>query len=239
MDAFMLLSSVAPSTERIKLGTCVTPLPFRPPAQLAKIVSTLDYISNGRVILGVGAGWARAEFDAYSQWGDPAERVARSKEALEIMFALWHDEKVTYRGKYYSITDAILDPKPVQKPNPPLWFGTTGRVMFRLAAKYGNGWIPGTSAGPSVADYRAGKEKLASEVLRVRSSSEFTWALHDVMPEEDSTSFIKKIENYASAGCEYYLAVWGHPKHPSRDYSKNELIERVKWFSRNVLPSFK
>jgi alkanesulfonate monooxygenase SsuD/methylene tetrahydromethanopterin reductase-like flavin-dependent oxidoreductase (luciferase family) len=228
MDAFMLLSSIAHSTELLKLGTCVTPLPFRPPAQLAKIVATLDQISNGRVILGVGAGWHRAEFDAYSQWAGSTERVAKTKEALQLILKLWREKKVSFKGKYYSEIGAILEPKPVQKPNPQLWFGTTGSRMLKLAVKFGDGWIP-TMLSPK--EYGEVRKAIAQNLLGERPGARFTWALQDLNPEESAARFIKKIESYASAGCQHYAIAW--------TYNRGAMIERLKWFSREVIPSFR
>lgn len=141
-DAYILLSYLAGKTESIRLGTCVTPLPFRNPAMLAKMIATLDRLSEGRVIVGVGAGWSRKEFEGYSEWSEDATRVRKTEEALELMTRLWGEKKVTFKGKFYSTKGAILEPGPVQKPHPPLWFGTKGKVMMQLAAKYGTGWIP-------------------------------------------------------------------------------------------------
>ena len=89
LDAWSILSYLAGQTSRIKLGTVVTPLPFRPPSQLAKIVSTVDLLSGGRTILGVGAGWHRPEFDGFSEWLPTRERVAQTSEALELITTLW------------------------------------------------------------------------------------------------------------------------------------------------------
>ena len=97
-DVWSLLSYLAAKTERIKLGTCVTPLPFRHPAVLAKIVATVDYLAQGRVILGVGAGWHKAEFDGFSEWDSDATRVAKTKEALEIIHGLWTNGELSFAG---------------------------------------------------------------------------------------------------------------------------------------------
>ena len=83
LDAWSILGYLAGQTDTIKLGTVVTPIPFRPPAQLAKIVASVDHLSGGRTILGVGAGWHPPEFDGFSNWGTPGQRVTRTSEALE------------------------------------------------------------------------------------------------------------------------------------------------------------
>jgi alkanesulfonate monooxygenase SsuD/methylene tetrahydromethanopterin reductase-like flavin-dependent oxidoreductase (luciferase family) len=153
-DAWIVLAGLATKTERIRLGTCVTPIPFRPPQMLAKVVATVDQLSSGRAILGVGAGWYRPEFDAYSRWDDDRVRVAKTQEGLELMMKLWaSDEAFDSEGRYYKVKGAVLRPKPVQRPHPPLWFGTTGSYMLRLARRFADGWVPPVP-GVSVNVYR-------------------------------------------------------------------------------------
>lgn len=143
VDAWTALGALATKTERIRLGTCVTPIPFRPPQMLAKVVATVDQLSNGRVILGVGAGWHRPEFDAYSRWDEDRVRVAKTREGIQLIMKLWtSNEPFDFEGKYYHVKGAILEPKPIQQPHPPLWFGTTGAQMLRLAKRYADGWVP-------------------------------------------------------------------------------------------------
>jgi len=143
VDAWTTLGALAVETKRIRLGTCVTPIPFRPPQLLAKVVATVDQLSNGRVILGVGAGWHRPEFEAYSIWDDDKVRVAKTREGIELIRKLWTSDKpVNFEGNYYKVMGSVLEPKPVQKPYPPLWFGTTGAYMLKLAARYADGWVP-------------------------------------------------------------------------------------------------
>lgn len=143
VDAWTVLAGLAVKTERIRLGTCVTPIPFRPPQILAKVVATVDQLSNGRAILGVGAGWHKPEFDAYSKWDDNKVRVAKTREGLELIMKLWaSNEAFDFKGQYYSVKGAILQPKPVQRPYPSLWFGTTGAYMLKLARRYADGWVP-------------------------------------------------------------------------------------------------
>lgn len=131
--AWILLSAISGITKKIRLGTVVTPIPFRPPGMLAKIVATLDFLSNGRVILGIGAGWHRPEFEGFSEWTDSSERVSKTEEGLKLMIELWTKEKVLFKGRYYrALGAAVIDPKPIQKPYPPLWFGTTGKKCLNL-----------------------------------------------------------------------------------------------------------
>lgn len=198
LEAYTLLAYLAGKTEKIKLGTCVTPLPFRHPAVLAKIVSTLDVLSGGRVIVGVGAGWHRPEFEGYSRWGSDAERVERTEEALKIMINLWTRSSVSFEGKHYRIHGAVLEPKPVQKPYPPLWFGTAGRRMLGLAVKYGSGWIPVDVPPP---EYREIRDWLAARVRRGFVFANVCWS------SSSGAEMREKVERFAESGCDYYLEV--------------------------------
>ena len=200
LEALALLGYLAGRTERIRLGTCVTPLPLRPPGILAKAVATLDVLSGGRIILGVGAGWHRPEFEAYSEWLDDAARVDKTEEALRLMIELWTKPRVSFSGKYYRVRDAVLEPKPVQKPHPPLWFGTAGRRMLGLAAELGSGWIP--------IDLSPGEYALLRGSLAGRVREGFVFA-NVCWPSSSEAEMRKKVADFGKAGCDYYLEVLG------------------------------
>ena len=118
LETWTTLSYLAGKTEKIHLGTLITPLPFRHPGILAKRLSTLDVLSGGRVILGSGAGWSKVEFMGYSEWLDTKSRVDKTIEALSIIKRLWTEDSISHYSKYYHIKDAVLEPKPLQKPHP-------------------------------------------------------------------------------------------------------------------------
>ncbi len=138
LETWTALTYLAGKTERIRLGTLVTPLTLRHPGVLAKRLSTLDVLSGGRVVLGVGAGWSKVEFEGFSEWLDAGERVDKTHEALDVMLRLWTEPEVTHKGKHYDIEGAVLDPKPLQRPYPRLLFGSSGRRMLRLTGRYGD-----------------------------------------------------------------------------------------------------
>ncbi|MFQ5762735.1 MAG: LLM class flavin-dependent oxidoreductase [Candidatus Bathyarchaeia archaeon] len=226
LEVLPLLAYVAAKTNTIKLGTCVTPLPFRPPGMLAKAVATLDLLSGGRTILGVGAGWHRPEFDAYSQWDPSTIRFAKTKEALQLMINLWTQRTVDFHGKFYTAKDAVLEPKPLQKPHPPLWFGTTGSSMLKLAAKHGSGWIP---VNISITRYRAVLDTLQSELKAQGRSRGFTYAV-DNSPPDDFQRLRKELEEFKDAGCQVYGVCWEKPS--------KELLQLIRRMSKEILPSF-
>lgn len=223
-DVWSLLSFLAAKTERVRLGTCVTPLPFRHPAVLAKIVSSVDFLSNGRVILGVGAGWHKPEFDGYSKWDRDGVRVAKTREALGIIHGLWTKGRLSYKCKYYQIKDAVLDPKPAIPI--PMWFGVQGRKMLSLAAEYGSGWIP---VMISPREYARLKTILEEELKANRRENGFVYALFRYA-ESDFNSTRRALEQYERSGCEYF----------SLGYQRNVLgfIEWLDRFGKDLVNSY-
>lgn len=138
-ECLTLLSSVTAITKRIKIGQIVTCNSYRSPSLLAKIISTLDIISNGRIELGIGAGWFGREYEAYGYDFPPhATRISQLDESLAIIKAMWNSEgSASFEGKYYRIKNAICNPKPIQKPHPTVMIGGSGeRYLLKVAAKH-------------------------------------------------------------------------------------------------------
>ncbi len=140
LDPIETLTFVAAHTSKIRLGTSVLVLGYHTPIQLARRLATLDVLSNGRALVGVGVGWSRDEFEAA---GTPfAKRGARADEFLEALIALWTEDPVAFAGSYYHVPESFVGPKPVQKPHPPIYVAGFGQYTFDRAAKYGQGWNP-------------------------------------------------------------------------------------------------
>jgi F420-dependent oxidoreductase-like protein len=138
MDCYVTLAALATSTSRIRLGELVTGVPYRNPALLAKMCTTLDVISHGRTIVGLGAAWHEPEFKAYG-WTFPPlrERMEMLGEAVQVVDRMLKQRSANFSGKYYSIQGAFNDPMPVQKPRPPIMIGGSGeKVTLRLVAQY-------------------------------------------------------------------------------------------------------
>jgi F420-dependent oxidoreductase-like protein len=137
-DAWTSLAGIARETTRIRLGSLVSPVAFRHPVGLAKIVATVDEISEGRAELGLGAGWYRPEHDRFGlPFGTPRKRFDMLEEQLEVVTKLWSGEPVTFAGTYYQLMAVACLPKPKQQP-PPLVIGTAGGTRaIALAVKYG------------------------------------------------------------------------------------------------------
>jgi probable F420-dependent oxidoreductase len=139
LDAAATLAYVAALTTRVRLGTAVIVLPYHHPIALAKALATIDVLSNGRLLLGVAGGWLREEFDLL---GVPfAERGARTDEYLELITRLWTEERVTFRGRFFALDEAVAFPKPVQRPHPPIWIGGDSPAALRRVARCGDGWM--------------------------------------------------------------------------------------------------
>jgi probable F420-dependent oxidoreductase len=162
LEPISMLSALAGVTRTIKLGTMILVLPLRNPVYFAKEWATLDLLSGGRSVLGIGVGWHEQEFELM---GVPhKERGARMNEMIEAVIALWQGENVTYHGKYYHFENLTVDPKPLQTPRPPIWMGggtqpsekvyaqtvpTIDPVLKRIA-KYADAWIPHSSSTPEM-----------------------------------------------------------------------------------------
>jgi F420-dependent oxidoreductase-like protein len=142
LEGWTALSALAMATQKVRLGVMVTGNTYRHPAVLAKMATTLDIISGGRLILGIGAGWFELEHRAYGiALPRIGERLRRLDEAVQVIKRLWTEEKVTFPGRYYQLTDAFFQPKPVQKPHPPLLVGATGeRVALQIVARHADMW---------------------------------------------------------------------------------------------------
>jgi probable F420-dependent oxidoreductase len=136
LECFMTLSALAATTRRVRLAPLVAVMPFRNPALLAKMTSTIDHISGGRLIAGLGSGWFRDEFEAYG-YGSASdrERIEQMAEAIAILKAMWTQEEASYSGRYYRIDKACNFPKPVQKPHPPIMIGGAGKRVMEIAAR--------------------------------------------------------------------------------------------------------
>jgi F420-dependent oxidoreductase-like protein len=140
LECWVTLGALAAVTTRLRLGALVSGIPYRNPALLAKMGATLDVISHGRCIMGIGAGWHREEFDAYGYaFETAAARGARLEEAAQVVRAMLSQQRTTFEGRYYRVTDAYNEPRPIQQPHPPLLIGGNGeKVTLRVVARYGD-----------------------------------------------------------------------------------------------------
>ncbi len=149
-EAWTTTAALARETSRIRIGQMVTGNGYRNPALLAKMASTVDVLSHGRLDFGIGAGWYEHEYLAYGyDFPDTPTRLRMLGEALQVIHAMWRDPYASFEGRHYRIDGAINEPKGVQTPHPPVWVGGAGeRVTLRLAARYGDA----TNFGGHLAD---------------------------------------------------------------------------------------
>ena len=153
------MTYAAACTQRLRLGCVVFVSTLHSPVHLAKSLSTLDQLSRGRIEIGVGTGGRVRPFAAFGV--DPERYVARFTEGLALMKALWTDSRVTFDGEFWQLQDAAMDPKPFQKPFPPVWFGGAGPAALRRAVRLGNGFF-GAGSSPTA--------KFADQVRIVRAA---------------------------------------------------------------------
>jgi F420-dependent oxidoreductase-like protein len=141
LEAWTTIAGVAASVDRLRVGVLVTGNTYRHPAVLAKMAATVDHISGGRLVLGLGAGWQVNEHDAYGIELPPVpERLARLEEACQVIRLLHSEERSNFEGRFYRLVDAPCEPKPVQRPLPLLIGGSGEHTTMRIAARYADVW---------------------------------------------------------------------------------------------------
>ncbi len=148
-EAWMMMASLAEITDRALIGQMVTCVQYREPAYLAKVAACVDVASGGRLQLGLGSGWFEEEFGAYGyDFCTTRERLYRLEEYLAAVKALWAGDSADFEGRHYRLHEAVCEPKPLQKPNPPIWIGGKGpKVLLRLVAEHADVWNYNGSLG--------------------------------------------------------------------------------------------
>lgn len=193
LEPLTILAAAAGATQRIRLGTSVLLANLRHPSHVAKIISTLDFISNGRVILGLGFGSRESDYKAVEV---PFEhRGSRAVEQVQLLKRLWTEDNVTHRGKFYNVEDLTIGPRPVQKPHPPIWTGGSAEVALKRAGTLADGFICGSSAIP---DFPATWEKISGYAKAAgRDPDKITKAgLTFMAINEDQAEAVKIVEAY-------------------------------------------
>jgi probable F420-dependent oxidoreductase len=198
-DPWVLLGAAAVKTKNVRLGTLVTPLPRRRPQIVAKQLTTLDELSGGRAVLGVGLGGDPNDFTHFGEDPDVGVRADKLDEALGVITALWSGGAVNHEGRHYHLKDATLLPTPVQKPRIPIYVGGEKKGALRRAAKF-DGWVPGGPVpavgfkGLSLDTVKASVE----EIKKMRQTDDPFEVLYTVdFPEgvEDRACLVAKAEN--------------------------------------------
>lgn len=193
LEPLTVLAAAAGATQKIRLGTSVLLGNLRHASHAAKIVSTLDFISNGRVTLGLGFGSRENDYRAVEI---PFEhRGSRAVEQVQLMKRLWTEDNVTFKGKFYNVENLSVGPKPIQKPHPPIWTGGSAEVALKRAGSWADGFICGSSAIP---EFPSTWEKIASYAKAAgRDPNKISKAgLTFMAIDEDQSKAVKTVEDY-------------------------------------------
>ena len=244
-ESWTLLADMAAHTRKVRLGTLVTALPFRNPAFLARQVLTLDHISAGRIELGLGAGAAAKNDISYAMTGTPdwppAERVERLEEALKIIDNLLRQPHTTFEGKYYRVQDAVMNPRSLQEPRPPILLAAMGKKMLHLAAAYADTWNsfggPGLETVEDVFQITKERSEILDDFCRQikRDPQSLRRSLLAYGPLagnifESADSFRLIVEKFRKIGISEFLAYYPEDK---------EQQENMQKISREVLPDLR
>jgi F420-dependent oxidoreductase-like protein len=229
-EAWTVSSTLARDTSRVNIGQMVGCNGYRHPALYAKIASTVDVASHGRLYAGLGAGWHEHEWKAYGyEWSEVPERMAAFREAVEIVHRMWTEERPVFTGKHYRIDQPINEPKGVRKPHPSFWLGGGGeKVTLKLVAKYADGANFGNGDPEIVrqkaAVLRAHCDRLERDYDRIRKSTSY-----HLDPSHSSAQHIAKVEQLAEAGADYVIVYI-----PRVAYDHEPLLR----FAEEVVPQF-
>ena len=229
LEPLTVLAATAGTTQRIRLGTSVLLANLRHASHVAKIISTLDFISNGRVTLGLGFGSRENDYKAVEI---PFEhRGSRAVEQVQLMKRLWTEDNVTFTGKFYSVENLSLGPKPIQKPHPPIWTGGSAEVALKRAGIWADGFICGSSAIP---DFPSTWEKISGYARAAgRDPKKITKAGLTFMAIDDEQSkAVKAVEDYVMR---YYGRLRADVANTSLVGSPTAIIERIgAFFSKGL-----
>ena len=230
LECWTTLSALAAVTTKLRLGTLVLCNLFRYPSVLAKMAATLDVISDGRLEFGIGAGWFEPEFVSYGiPFPKASIRIAQLQEALTMMKKMWTEERATFQGQYYRIQEAFCNPKPVQKPHPPIWVGVMigKKRMFETIAKYADGWAVASLYLPKPEEYKRQIEELQTYCLQAGRSVENTKKALGVacVVAENQRALKEKTRRFSpiKVSVEKYLAT-----QPRLEGTPEQCVERLK-----------
>ena len=229
-ECWTATSTLARDTQRVNIGQMVGCNGYRQPSLYAKIASTVDVASRGRLYAGLGAGWYEHEWKAYGyEWTDIPERMGRFREAVEIIHKMWTEEQPVFLGRHYSIDKPINEPKGVRRPHPSFWLGGSGeKVTLRLVARYADACNVG-NGDPELIRHkldvlRRHCDDLGRDYDRIIKSTSI-----DLRLDESTGDTIGQIERLARAGADYVIVYV-----PRVAYDQEPMLR----FARDVIPQF-
>jgi F420-dependent oxidoreductase-like protein len=255
LECWTLMAALARETSTLRFGTLVVCNNYRHPPLLAKMTASLDHISNGRLEFGLGAGWYEQEYRGYGYDFPPiGTRLAQLDEALQVCKLMWTDERASFAGRHYHVADAWCNPKPLQKPYPPIMIGGGGeKVLLRIVATHADRW----NFGGSVADFRRKVAILDAHcraVGRDPTAIERTW-FGNILIEPNEERLQQRLAKRAARGGAYPLqAIVGTPAaviarineyvalgvtHFIAMFGRVENLGATELFAREVIPAFR
>lgn len=212
-EGWTTLAAMAVVIRQARVGCMVTGVTYRNPAILAKMAVTVDHISGGRMDFGIGAGWHEAEHRGYGiEFPGPGTRVAMLDEALTVIRRLWTEESVTFAGRFFTLEDALCEPKPIQRPHPPIVIGGSQPKMLRVIARHADEWNMPSQGPAEWGEANTRLDEACAEVGRNpgdvgRSAQLF---LHPRDPEQ-VTQQLDLLPQYAELGCEHAVLSFYQP----------------------------
>lgn len=232
LEPFATMGFLAAITTSVILETGIVILPQRPPALVAKEAATIDYLSGGRLRLGVGLGWQAPEYEAM---GVPfGERGARMEEAIPVMKALWTEQHAKFEGKFYRLDDVCSEPQPLQKPHPPIVFGGGNARALERAGRLGNGWVQGPQVNAEA--FGEAREVVLGAAKKAGREDEVTIfeaaAFPGAADASDQLDLLRSLKALGATDVLYWMGATRDPE--LRDLNgKLKYVERLK---REVWP---
>jgi F420-dependent oxidoreductase-like protein len=252
LECTATMSALAAGTQRLRIGSLVLCHSFRNPAMTAKVFATIDHISNGRLEIGLGAGWMDEEYRAYGyDFPSTGTRLRQLEEGVQILKLMFTEKKASFQGRYYTVADAFNNPKPMQKPHPPITIGGSGeKTMLKIVAKYADRWN-------CPAGYRSFEHKLdvlkqhcqavgrdfnsinISEQLLVcigatDAEVEDKWKISQRLPfwrtaiKGTPTQIVEQLRERVRKGISFFTVIFGDLNSP----------QSIELFAREVMPAF-
>jgi alkanesulfonate monooxygenase SsuD/methylene tetrahydromethanopterin reductase-like flavin-dependent oxidoreductase (luciferase family) len=233
-DGWELLAGMATSTTHVRLGLLVTGMTYRNPALLAKIATTVDHLSNGRLEFGIGAAWAANEHEMYDISGLD-HRVGLFSEGLQVIKSLWTQERTNFDGRYYTMRDAVAVPKPVQNPYPPIWVGSGGPRMLRLTARHADVWNASGNDARELQGAITASRQLDEACTTIGRDPKEIRRSAQLPVGEDTAEIIDRVHRYHEAGfTEIILMLTGGSMS-----SKADPVQTASRLAENVLPELR
>jgi probable F420-dependent oxidoreductase len=213
-DPYIALARASGVTRTIKLGTGITLVPERNPLLLAKEIASLDLFSGGRFLFGIGTGWLREETEIFG--GDFEHRWTQTREAIEVMKALWAHEEAEYHGRYFDFPPVRSFPKPAQKPHPPIIIGGMAKNVLRRIVAHADGWLPNRITPAEVETSRGQLDAMAKEAGRDPKS--ISISVYGQAPNRTL------VQSLLSAGADRVVV---RPEHVNTEAEMGEQLERM------------